>query len=81
MQKKYLLLPFLLYVTLLGIIYNQIHTYAINQAEIRVEDFLENYQALRTYIERGLTPKFLLLMFIDGWYDCKIGFYFLIFDI
>ncbi len=52
MQKKYLLLPFLLYIILLVIVYKQTHIYAINQAEIRVEEFLENYKALRTYVSK-----------------------------
>ncbi len=57
MKKKYLILPLILYFILLITVYNQIHKYAISQAEIRVEEFLENYKALRTYVSKYQKPE------------------------
>ncbi|MEA3499190.1 MAG: DUF3365 domain-containing protein [Campylobacterota bacterium] len=52
MQKKYLIIPFFLYIILLIIFYQQTQSFALNQAELRIEEFLKNYKAIRTYISK-----------------------------
>ncbi|MCK5293542.1 MAG: DUF3365 domain-containing protein [Arcobacteraceae bacterium] len=52
MKKQYLIILFLLYIVLLVVSYQQTREYALGQAQIRLEEFLKNYKAIRTYISK-----------------------------
>jgi signal transduction histidine kinase len=50
LEKKYIFLSILLYLLLLVFFYHTTHNYALNQVDLRVKEFLKNYQSLRTYV-------------------------------
>ncbi|MCK5111188.1 MAG: DUF3365 domain-containing protein [Arcobacteraceae bacterium] len=56
MKKQHLTILFLLYLILLIVSYRQTQSYALNQAELRIEEFLKNYKAVRTYISKYQKP-------------------------